>query len=170
MAARNASAVPALIVSTKMKGLDGAASVVMAVTNVPGTPGRGKVVVEAPPPSPPTDGPKSKSKPSKFSSGSAATALKVSVPDARRRRLQEVRRVLGEKDSNGPKCATSYVPSSNAGSDGSCLPAYSESMACELVPNDPMIERTHPYTVHRTPYTVHRTPYTLHRTPYTLTL
>ena len=99
MTSRNASAAPAMIVSTKMNGLAGAASAVMVVTNVPGSPGKDTVRVEAPPPAPPPiPGAPPSVAPPAFSSGSAATALKVSVPDARRRRLQEIRRVLGAMD------------------------------------------------------------------------
>ena len=137
MTSRNASAAPAMIVSTKMNGLVGAASAVMVVTNVPGSPGKDTVRVEAPPPAlPPIPGAPPSAAPPAFSSGSAATALKVSVPDARRRRLQEIRWVPGATDPNGPKCATTYAASSNAKTNSSCLPAYLESMACETKLNE----------------------------------
>ena len=137
MTSRNASAAPAMIVSTKMNGLAGAASAVMVVTNVPGSPGKDTVRVEAPPPAPPPiPGTSPSAAPPAFSSGSATTALKVSVPDARRRRLQEIRRVLGATDPNGPKCATAYTASINAKTNSSCLPAYLESMACETKLNE----------------------------------
>ena len=43
----NASAAPALIVSTEMEGIAGEASAVMQVSNVNGNPGKGKVRPEA---------------------------------------------------------------------------------------------------------------------------
>ena len=143
MSARNASNAPAMIVSTSMNGLEGASNAVMAVTNVPGTPGKGAVLVApgarrllAAPGAPPS------APPAAFSSGSAATKLAVSVKDERRRKLREIRRVLGAKDANGPKCATAYVASSNAKSVTSCLPAYLESMACEVVLNETFVNMT----------------------------
>ena len=160
MMSRNASAAPAMIVSTKMLGIQGVASIVMAVTNIPGNPGKGAVRPEVVPPPPCTNTHGSceywasisecELNPSymlkhccevctgslplaAFSSGSAATKLGVSVKDERRRKLREVRRELGEL--NGPKCATTYVASSNAETETSCLPAYLESMACEVMLN-----------------------------------
>ena len=161
---RNASAAPALIVSTKMEGIAGAASVVLQVINVPGNPGKGAVrvvpeVAQTPPqtmlqaslqtsqdvllwryfeevvlqslqqpPPPPA-----------FASGSAATKLGVSVKDERRCKLREILpRELGTTAvfKHCPKCATTYVSSSNAKTDASCLPAYRESMACEVRVNE----------------------------------
>jgi hypothetical protein len=60
----------------------------------------------------------------------------VSVKDERRRKLRQIRRELGATDPNGPKCATAYVASSNAKTDSSCVAAYEESMACEVVLNE----------------------------------
>lgn len=151
MTARNASAAPALIVSTKMKGIEGAASAVMAVTNVPGNPGKGAVRPEAPAPAPPPPaGSPPPAPPPAFSSGSAATKLGVSVKDERRRKLRQVHRVLGEMDPNGPKCATAYVASANAKTDTSCVPAYLESTACEVVLNETFVNFTEQGTVQKT--------------------
>jgi hypothetical protein len=141
MTSRNASAAPALIVSTEMEGIAGAASAVMAVTNVPGNPGKGKVRPEEQPPAPPAPafGPPPPPPPA-FSSGAASTKLGVSVKDERRRKLREVRRKLGA--SNGPKCATAYVASANAKTDSSCRAAYLETAACAAKMNETLTNFT----------------------------
>ena len=141
MTSRNASAAPALIVSTDMEGIAGAAAAVMQVTNVPGKPGKGKVRPEAQPPAPPApaSGPPPPPPPA-FSSGAASTKLGVSVKDERRRKLREVRRRLGAE--NGPKCATAYVASANAKTDSSCRVAYLESTACAAKMNETLANYT----------------------------
>jgi hypothetical protein len=86
--------------------------------------------------------------PPAYSSGSAATSLSVSTPDARRRRLRPVRRLSQQElrrqleDGTGPKCATAYVKSANAKTDARCLPAYYEVMACASLLNETFVNLT----------------------------
>ena len=138
---RSNTSAPAILMSKNFGPIRDAVNIIMAITNIIFSEGTVKVdwskrrlqELDGENATDGSDGPVAP--PSAYASGSAATALTVSVPDVRRRRLRVIRG-LGEDDGNGPKCATAYIPSNKAKTNAGCLVAHYEVLACETVYNE----------------------------------